>query len=355
MEFRWRYFALVVFITSLIILLVVDAILKPCTAKEREDNTLVRLFCEGVIPGNISVGMPLSPEERICSSQNDTFSDWQLNPETGLCESQSSCLKQGVHDFSVWILNNTVLGFFVNIFVFAISALILIPGIILTIASGAAFAMALGLGVGTAVAGLSVWLGALVATIVSFYATRYLFRDHVRSFIEDRNRLKAIDMAVRIKGQRIIMLLRFSPIIPFGIFNYLMGTTSARFRDHFFATAIGILPGTVAYAFVGAALTMSVTDLETVREEENGYIYLSMESCENKQIDRLNLSLLLVGILFTLIAMIVIANHAKKELKTLLEENGIESTISNTSSDEAEFHEPAGSKNPIHNCQVNVD
>uniref|UniRef100_A0A7S3LI39 Uncharacterized protein n=1 Tax=Aplanochytrium stocchinoi TaxID=215587 RepID=A0A7S3LI39_9STRA len=106
---------------------------------------------------------------------------------------------------------------------------------------------------------------------------------------------------------------------------------------------------------VGAALTMSVTDLETVREEENGYIYLSMESCENKQIDRLNLSLLLVGILFTLIAMIVIANHAKKELKTLLEENGIESTISNTSSDEAEFHEPAGSKNPIHNCQVNVD
>lgn len=82
--------------------------------------------------------------------------------------------------------------------------------------------MALGLGKGTAIATLSIWVGALLSTIVSFFTARYLFRDHVRAFIMKNPKLRAIDYAIQTKGQRIVLLMRFSPIVPFGIFNYVI-------------------------------------------------------------------------------------------------------------------------------------
>ena len=47
-------------------------------------------------------------------------------------------------------------------------------------------------------------------------------------------------------------MLRLSPLIPFNLSNYFYGLTSIGFWPYLLASAIGMLPGTVLYAYLGA-------------------------------------------------------------------------------------------------------
>ena len=47
-------------------------------------------------------------------------------------------------------------------------------------------------------------------------------------------------------------LTRLSPVFPFNLLNYAYGLTSVRFKDYFFASWIGMLPGTVLYVYIGS-------------------------------------------------------------------------------------------------------
>jgi uncharacterized membrane protein YdjX (TVP38/TMEM64 family) len=42
------------------------------------------------------------------------------------------------------------------------------------------------------------------------------------------------------------------PVLPFTAINYVAGMSSVRFRDFVIGTAVGIVPGALAYAAVGA-------------------------------------------------------------------------------------------------------
>lgn len=48
--------------------------------------------------------------------------------------------------------------------------------------------------------------------------------------------------------------LRLVPAVPFAVANIAPGILGAKFRDYFISTALGIIPGTVAYVWLGAAL-----------------------------------------------------------------------------------------------------
>eukprot|EP00494_Astrolonche_serrata_P029562 UN29829 len=63
---------------------------------------------------------------------------------------------------------------------------------------------------------------------------------------------KAIDRAVKEDGLRIILLLRLSPIIPFGINNYLCGCTDLSTFHFALGTFFGVLPGTTVYCYLGS-------------------------------------------------------------------------------------------------------
>ncbi|WP_397333710.1 TVP38/TMEM64 family protein [Ornithinimicrobium sp. INDO-MA30-4] len=49
-----------------------------------------------------------------------------------------------------------------------------------------------------------------------------------------------------------ILTLRLIPIVPFTAINYGAGLSSVRFRDYFFGSALGMIPGSIAYVAVGA-------------------------------------------------------------------------------------------------------
>jgi uncharacterized membrane protein YdjX (TVP38/TMEM64 family) len=143
-----------------------------------------------------------------------------------------------------WIAQLGPAGVAVFIGAYAIATVLLFPGWILTVAAGLLF----GLVGGTAAALCGATLGAALAFLVA----RYLVRDSVRNFAKSNPRFYAIDRAIGENGWKIVGLLRLNPLIPFNISNYFYGITAIPFWQYLLVSAIGMLPGALLYAYLGA-------------------------------------------------------------------------------------------------------
>ncbi len=128
---------------------------------------------------------------------------------------------------------------------YALFVVLLVPGSTLTLGAGLTF----GLWLGTAV----VILGANVGAALAFLLARYLMRARVERWLARREKLGAIDRAVREQGWRVVLLTRLSPVFPFNVQNYFYGLTAVSFRGYIGASLIGMLPGTLLYVYIGAA------------------------------------------------------------------------------------------------------
>ena len=126
----------------------------------------------------------------------------------------------------------------------ALTALSLPVAAVLTLAAGALF----GRWAGTGVASLAATAGATLA----FLASRYLFRDWVRSRVGDR--LGGLGLGGGRDGAYYLFALRLVPAVPFVLINLGAGLTPMRARTFALASWAGMLPGTFLYANAGAAL-----------------------------------------------------------------------------------------------------
>jgi uncharacterized membrane protein YdjX (TVP38/TMEM64 family) len=87
----------------------------------------------------------------------------------------------------------------------------------------------------------------------AFVAGRTLLRTVVARRLETRPRFAALDQAVGRYGLRLVALARLSPLLPFNLLNYAFGLTQVRTRDYVIGSWLGMLPGTAAYCYLGAA------------------------------------------------------------------------------------------------------
>lgn len=55
-----------------------------------------------------------------------------------------------------------------------------------------------------------------------------------------------------------LLLLRLIPIFPFFIINIAAGMFGVKFRDFFWATLLGIIPGSVVYVWVGTSFAYAI-------------------------------------------------------------------------------------------------
>lgn len=101
-----------------------------------------------------------------------------------------------------------------------------------------------------------------MASVISFFIGRYLARGWAEKEIDKRPKFKAVDAAVEKQGLWIIILVRFSPVFPFGLCNYLFGLTKVGFWQYWIATTIGLMPYTIAYTYLGS-LMRQLTDIFT--------------------------------------------------------------------------------------------
>ena len=143
-----------------------------------------------------------------------------------------------------WIEELGPVGVVVFIGAYAIATVLLFPGWIFTVAAGLIF----GVVGGTAAALCGATLGAALAFLVA----RYLVRDSVQNFAKSNPRFQVIDRAIGENGWKIVGLLRLNPLIPFNISNYFYGITAIPFWQYVLVSTIGMLPGALLYAYLGA-------------------------------------------------------------------------------------------------------
>ena len=153
-----------------------------------------------------------------------------------------------VHDWiqslTGWMRQLGSIGILVFIGAYAIATVLFLPGWIFTVTAGLLFGV-----VGGTVIALG---GAVIGAALAFLVARYLVRERVQDFTRLNSRFEAIDRAIGENGWKIVGLLRLSPLIPFNISNYFYGITAIRFWPYVIVSAIGMLPGTLLYAYLGA-------------------------------------------------------------------------------------------------------
>ena len=143
-----------------------------------------------------------------------------------------------------WVEQLGPAGVAVFIGVYAIATVLLFPGWVFTVAAGLIFGV-----VGGTAAALS---GATLGAALAFLVARYLVRDSVQKFATSNPRFQAVDQAIGENGWKIIGLLRLNPLIPFNISNYFYGITAIPFWQYVLVSAVGMLPGALLYAYLGA-------------------------------------------------------------------------------------------------------
>jgi uncharacterized membrane protein YdjX (TVP38/TMEM64 family) len=126
----------------------------------------------------------------------------------------------------------------------AVTALSLPGAAVMTLAGGALF----GRWPGTAVVSVASTAGATAA----FLATRHLFRDAVRR--RWGRRLGPIDRAVEADGPYYLLTVRLVPAFPFFLVNIALGLTPMRVGTFWWASQLGMLPGTFLYVNAGTEL-----------------------------------------------------------------------------------------------------
>lgn len=195
---------------------------------------------------------------------------------------------QWVKAFTDWIRHLGLAGAFIFIGVYALGAVLFLPGAIFTIAAGLVY----GIAGGTAVALAGATLGAGLAFLVA----RYLVRGRIEEFARKNRQFDAIDDAVGQEGWKIVGLLRLSPLIPFNVSNYFYGVTSIGFWPYLLASCVGMLPGTLLYVYLGA---IGQAGLEGGKK---GYSPLQW-------------TFLGIGLLATIVVTVFVGRVAKKALR----------------------------------------
>lgn len=212
---------------------------------------------------------------------------------------------KGLSKTNEWVESNPIEGAFVLTMVFCVATLAFVPGALLTIGCGFVYTMAFGLGIGTLVGSVVVFVGASLGSELSFIIGRYILRDCAGKFFERYPLLKAMDSAMEKKGLRIFFLLRLSPLVPYNLLNYLAGLMAISFSDYTISL-LGLLPGTILFVFVGAsgccALEMS----------KGGDI--------SKPSRNAKIASIVVGIFFGVLGVVATSYYARKELKVIAAE-----------------------------------
>lgn len=127
----------------------------------------------------------------------------------------------------------------------AVAAAIGLPGTILTVAGGLAFGLVWG----------SVWsiVGATLGSLGGFWVSRYLLRTYAERKFRRYSLLARLQETVKDRPFLCVLVVRFVPISPFSLVNYLFGLTPVHWLPYATATFLGIIPGTIAYTWLGVA------------------------------------------------------------------------------------------------------
>jgi uncharacterized membrane protein YdjX (TVP38/TMEM64 family) len=177
--------------------------------------------------------------------------------------------------------------------IFVVACLLMIPVTPISLAAGMLFGFAMGLA--------TIAVGSILGPALTFFVGKFLGRGWITATIAKNRTLGAIDRAVADQGFKIIFLARLSPFVPYGVMNYMLSLSRVSFVVYITATFLGVLPTTVAYAYLGS---LAENPEELVQELSKGGTIQAL--------------LFWGGLAATLVVSIIITMVAKKALAKAL-------------------------------------
>lgn len=146
---------------------------------------------------------------------------------------------------SAYVAANPVVAAAGFVLVYMLFTAAMIPGALwITIAGGLLFGLVQG--------ALLTVLGATAGATCLFLAARSAIGEPLRRRAGPF--LKRLESGFQENPFSYMLTLRFLPVVPFPVANIAPALLGARLRDYVITTCIGIIPGVVAYTWVGAGL-----------------------------------------------------------------------------------------------------
>ncbi len=134
-----------------------------------------------------------------------------------------------------------VIGF---VLIFAVAASIGLPALPFVVASGVLF--------GTVLASALSWFSAMLAAAIGYWMARSVAHGVVLRWIKRYDRASVAVAQSRDFGG--MLRLRLLPVLPLGVVNLIGGLAVAPFVTYMAATAVGVLPSFVIYAYFADSL-----------------------------------------------------------------------------------------------------
>ena len=94
-------------------------------------------------------------------------------------------------------------------------------------------------------------VGATLGATMAFLLARSIAGEWVTQRMGDRMR-RLMD-GVTAEGWRFVALIRLVPLVPFNLLNYALGLTGISLRVYILTSAVCMLPGAIAYTWLGYA------------------------------------------------------------------------------------------------------
>ncbi len=150
------------------------------------------------------------------------------------------------HDIDIeaaqrWIKSLGWMGPVIFMLCYTLATVLFFPGSVLSLAGGALFGVVQGT--------LYNVIGATMGATLAFLCSRYLIGDWVRG--RSGTRLMKLVEGVEEEGWRFVAFVRLVPIFPYNLLNYALGLTRIPLLQYSLATMLFILPGGIAYTYVG--------------------------------------------------------------------------------------------------------
>jgi|EndMetStandDraft_6_1072998.scaffolds.fasta_scaffold16836_3 uncharacterized membrane protein YdjX (TVP38/TMEM64 family)/rhodanese-related sulfurtransferase len=130
-----------------------------------------------------------------------------------------------------------------HVVLFALGTIVFLPGAIFGLAGGLLFGPLWGTILNLA--------GAMLGATAAFVVGRFVAADRVRGWAGPH--LRRLVDGVEAEGWRFVAFVRLVPLFPFNLTNYALGLTRISLRDYVVASAVCMVPGTLAFTWLGYA------------------------------------------------------------------------------------------------------
>lgn len=159
-----------------------------------------------------------------------------------MIEAWTAWMNEGMHlvEQTGWV------GWIWFIVLYTLSCVLFLPGSVLSFGAGAVY----GFWGGT----LLVSIGSVAGAFANFISTRYFFRGWVARKFSDSRKFRALDHAATNEAWKLVILTRISPVLPHSLVSCAFGLSGISLMRYLYASWIGFLPISAAYAYGGAVI-----------------------------------------------------------------------------------------------------